>query len=334
MEISNHADSRTRAISEDLLTRLEGLQTHLEANIIGQQEIIPTIVETIKNGELGFTERGEPRAAFLMLGPTGVGKTEVTVQFTEYLYGHGKMIRLDMSEFQNQESVAVLIGRPSEDTKVSRGILGCYYDQVGGQGTLLFDEIEKAHRLIMDLFLQILDAGRVSLASGETLDLTRMYIVATSNIGGKMLMHSRTNNRETIVRRVEDEAKGQMRPEIFARFNPVLVFNRLDFEAQTRIAHVHIRKAIAHMAKLGHHLTYKEDILGPIVDRGYTEHLGARPMRNAARAAIREAVRDAIFARESGSGRICYEPVRQRFYLASDEEARVATDEAAAAAME
>ena len=134
-----------------------------------------------------------------------------------------------------------------------------------------------------------------------------------------MLMHSKTNNRETIVRRVEDEAKGQMRPEIFARFNPVLVFNRLDYEAQVAIAHVHLSKAVAHMLTLGHHLNYGDDIIGPIVDRGYTEQLGARPMRNAARAAIRQAVREAVFARESGCGRVRYDSITRRFYLTKEE---------------
>lgn len=304
-----------REISEDLLTRLDGLQRHLEENIIGQEEIIPAIVECIKNAELGFTEPGEPRAAFLMLGPTGVGKTEVTMQFTEYLFGPGKLIRLDMSEFMNADAVRVLLGIPSEDPSVRRGVLGQYYDKVRGQGTLLFDEIEKAHRLVMDLFLQILDAGRITLANGETLDLTKLYLAATSNIGAQMLMHSRTTNRETIVRRVQTEAKGQMRPEIYARFNPVLVFNRLDYEAQTKIAEVHLRKVLKHMASLGHQLSYGPEILGPIVDRGYTEQLGARPMRNAVRGAIRQAVRDALFARQSANGVVRYDSLKQRFYL-------------------
>ena len=297
------------------LAHLEGLQAHLEANIIGQAEVIPEVVDKVKDAELNFNERGEPRAAFLFLGPTGVGKTEITQQFTEYVCGEGKMIRLDMSEFMNVEAVGLLIGSPSEDPDVRRGLLGKYYDRTGGTGTLLFDEIEKAHRLVQDLFLQILDAGRITLGNGETLDLTRLYLVATSNIGAQMLMHSRTRNRETIVRRVETEAKGQMRPEIYARFNPVVVFNRLDFDAQREIAQVHLKKVLRHMAALGHRLEADPAIIGPIIDRGYSEQLGARPMRNAARAAVRQAVRDAVFARKSGHGTIRYDRHAQRFYL-------------------
>ena len=302
-------------IAPERLTHLEGLQAHLEANIIGQPEIIPEVVNTIKNAELGFTEAGEPRSAFLFLGPTGVGKTEITQQFTEYVCGPGKMIRLDMSEFMNVEAVGLLIGSPSESEEVRRGLLGKYYDKVGGTGTLLFDEIEKAHRLVQDLFLQILDAGRITLGNGETLDLTRLYLVATSNIGAQMLMHSKSRNRETIVRRVETEAKGQMRPEIYARFNPVLVFNRLDFDAQSKIAQVHLAKVLRHMAVRGHRLEADPAIIGPIIDRGYNEQLGARPMRNAARAAIRQAVRDAVFSKKSGHGTIRYDRLGQRFFL-------------------
>ena len=297
------------------LAHLEGLQAHLEANIIGQPEVIPYVVDAVKDAELNFNEKGEARSAFLFLGPTGVGKTEITQQFTEYVCGPGKMIRLDMSEFMNVEAVGLLIGSPSDNPEVRRGLLGKYYDRTGGTGTLLFDEIEKAHRQVQDLFLQILDAGRITLGNGETLDLTRMYLAATSNIGAQMLMHSKTRNRETIVRRVETEARGQMRPEIYARFNPVVVFNRLDFDAQREIAQVHLRKVLKHMAALGHRLEVDQSIIGPIIDRGYSEQLGARPMRNAARKAVRQAVRDAVFARKSGHGTIRYDRLGQRFYL-------------------
>ena len=244
-KLATHASARV--IDGALLDRLDGLQAHLEANIIGQPEVIPEVVKTIKNAELGFTEAGEPRSAFLFLGPTGVGKTEVTLQFTEYVCGPGKLIRLDMSEFMNLDAVGLLIGTPSDNPEVRRGLLGQYYDRTGGTGTLLFDEIEKAYRQVQDLFLQILDASRITLGNGETLDLSRMFLVATSNIGSQMLMHSRTRNRETIVRRVQTEAKGQMRPEIYARFNPVVVFNRLDFDAQRNIARVHLDKVLRHM---------------------------------------------------------------------------------------
>ena len=100
-----------------LLDRLDGLQARLEANIIGQAEVIPEVVKTIKNAELGFTEAGEPHSAFLFLGPTGVGKTEVTLQFTEYVCGPGKLIRLDMGEFVDLDAVGLLIGTPRTTRK-------------------------------------------------------------------------------------------------------------------------------------------------------------------------------------------------------------------------
>ena len=111
-------------------------------------------------------------------GATGVGKTEITLAFTEFLFGGDKLFRFDMSEYQTQESLGILLGARLGE----RGTLGMAYDK-SPSGTLLFDEIEKAHPRVLDVFLQILDAARVTMASGETLDFSRHYIVLTSNLG-------------------------------------------------------------------------------------------------------------------------------------------------------
>jgi ATP-dependent Clp protease ATP-binding subunit ClpB len=144
----------------------------------------------------------------LFLGPTGVGKTETARIFTQHLFGdETKLVRLDMSEYVTIDSIDILRGSRQGE----RGLFGYYYDRSAGSGTLLFDEVEKAHPLIMDLFLQILSAARFTLATGETLDLSNYIVAASSNIGSRMLMESRASDRETLVRRTLAAGASEMR---------------------------------------------------------------------------------------------------------------------------
>lgn len=166
------------------LQRLRQLEAHLRAQILGQDQTISRVVAALQRGELGLSTSSRPRGSFLLLGPTGVGKTELTIAFTTYLLTQEKLFRFDMSEYQTQESLAVLIGGRVGET----GLLG-FTRQKSDAGTLLFDEIEKAHPRVFDLFLQILDAARVTMASGETLDLSGFYIVFTSNIAAPDILN-------------------------------------------------------------------------------------------------------------------------------------------------
>ena len=209
-------------MDEGNLDRLRRLGAYLADNILGQSEVIDELVPVLQNGELGINSEGKPKANLLMLGPPGVGKTEICNLFTDYLSGSGKLIRFDMSEYQTRDSIYRLIGHAGEE-----GLFGRHYDLVEGSGTLLFDEIEKAHENVLDLFLQLLSAARITLGSGRVLDVSEFYVAATSNIGSPLLVGSRTNVREALVRRVTQEVQSQMRPEIFDRFDRVLVFNRL-----------------------------------------------------------------------------------------------------------
>jgi len=195
----------------------------------------------------GCRYRGRPIASMLFLGPTGVGKTETARIFTEHLFGEeSKLVRLDMSEYMTLYSIDILRGSHQSE----RGLFGHYYDRSSGSGTLLFDEIEKAHPLIMDLFLQILSAARLTLATGETLDLSNYIVIATSNIGSRMLMESRSSDRETLVRRTLAAGTNEMRPEIFARFDLHCVFNKLDYLTLKRIAELHVRQALGQRVRV------------------------------------------------------------------------------------
>jgi len=179
-------------------------------------------VAALHRGELGLTSLTRPRGSFLFLGPTGVGKTETTIAFTHYLLGSEKLFRFDMSEYQTQESVAVLIGGRVGEV----GLLGLARSK-SATGILLFDEIEKAHPRVLNLFLQILGAARVTMASGETLDLSGFYVVFTSNIAASEILTLQHSSFTTMERHVLAKAQRTLRPELYARIAEKLVFNRL-----------------------------------------------------------------------------------------------------------
>jgi ATP-dependent Clp protease ATP-binding subunit ClpA len=261
--------------SDSFLTKLHNLEGHLKANIKGQDHVLPRICSVLQRGELNLAHPSRPKGSFLFVGPTGVGKTEVTVCFTDYLFGEGSLHRFDMSEFQNQSSVGLLLGASASDG----GMLGRALSK-HGRGTLLFDEMEKAHPLVLDLFLQILDAGRITLANGETKGLNNYYIVFTSNIGAGDAMRMESSAFATIERTVLRRVDQVLRPELVARINEKLVFNRLPYVIQREICELMIGREVERLNQLGHDLPVEPDTVETLVRAGFHRTLGARPMRN------------------------------------------------------
>jgi ATP-dependent Clp protease ATP-binding subunit ClpA len=261
--------------SSDYLTKLRNLEPHLKANIKGQDHVLPRICSVLQRGELSLAHPQRPKGSFLFVGPTGVGKTEITLAFTEYLCGSDHLHRFDMSEFQNQSSVGLLLGSSSTDT----GMLGRALDKTS-RGTLLFDEMEKAHPLVLDLFLQILDAGRITLANGETRNLNNYYIVFTSNIGAGEAMRMENSAFATIERTVLRRVDQVLRPELVARINEKLVFNRLPYAIQREICELMIGREVQRLNRLGHNLVVESASVENLVREGFHRTLGARPMRN------------------------------------------------------
>ena len=261
--------------SSDFLTKLRHLEPHLKANIKGQDHVLPRICSVLQRGELNLAHPNRPKGSFLFVGPTGVGKTEITTCFTDYLFGEGYLHRFDMSEFQNQSSVGLLLGASSSES----GMLGRALDK-HGRGTLLFDEMEKAHPLVLDLFLQILDAGRITLANGETRNLNSYYIVFTSNIGAGEAMRMDSSAFATIERTVLRRVDQVLRPELVARINEKLVFNRLPYAIQREICELMIVREVERLNGLGHNLTVEAATVETLVREGFHRTLGARPMRN------------------------------------------------------
>jgi len=282
------------------IEHIRDLTPFLKERIIGQDHVIPKIVPIVQNGELGLADPKRPKGTFLLLGPTGVGKTEITLLITEHIYRDvaKHCIRLDMSEYQNQESLGLLLGRDN----TSRGNIGRFYDRAEGRGVILFDEIEKAHPRVLDIFLQVLDAGRITVANGDTLNLCDFYIVATSNIGADALMELKNSPMATVERFIEDLAAAELRPEVLARFNVRCVFQKLGFSAQKQIASIMLNKELKLLKAKGYELAVGPGVLELLVSQGVEPRLGVRRMRATAETQCRHAVREALMASQPTSG--------------------------------
>lgn len=287
------------ADTNSYVTKLHRLLPHLRERIRGQDHVLPRIVSLLHRGELGLTKGLRPRGSFLFLGPTGVGKTEVTVSFTEFLVGKDRLFRFDMSEYQKQASLAVLLGGELGE----RGTLAMAYDK-SRIGTLLFDEIEKAHPRVLDVFLQILDAARVTMANGETLDLSGFYVVFTSNIASAEIVGLQHSSFSTMERHVLGHAQHSMRPELYARITEKLVFNKLTYDIQLEIAQLLLAQELDFMRAKGHELAADPTVLPFLVRRGFHPRLGARPMRDVVEKSIGDAVASDLLAGGMGSGKL------------------------------
>ena len=282
------------SLSASRLERLRQLQSHLSDRIRGQNHVIPRVVSALQRGELGLTTLNRPRGSFLFLGPTGVGKTELSLAFTDYLLGKDKLFRFDMSEYQTQESLGVLLGGRIGEI----GLLGMAVAK-SVTGTLLFDEIEKSHPRVLDVFLQILDAARVTMASGETLDLSGFYVVFTSNIAAAEIINLQHSSFATMERHVLAKAQRTLRPELYARITEKLVFNRLSYDVQMEIARLHIARELSFLRDKGFDLTLGNSVVSFLMQRGFHPRLGARPLRDTIEKHLRGAVADATLAEVS-----------------------------------
>jgi ATP-dependent Clp protease ATP-binding subunit ClpB len=285
--------------------KLHDLESHLRQRIRGQDHVLPRIVSILRRGELGLTKPGRPRGSFLFLGPTGVGKTEVTLAFTGFLMSKEHLFRFDMSEYQTQESLGLLLGGKLGE----RGTLAMVYDK-SRVGTLLFDEIEKAHPRVLDVFLQILDAARVTMASGETLELSGFYVVFTSNIGSADLMNLQYSTPATMERHVLARAQQAMRPELYARITEKLVFNRLSYDHQLEIAQLLLSQELVFLKAKGHELTPDATVLPFLVRRGFHPKLGARPMRDAVEKLMGDAVAECLLDARAACGVLAVDETR------------------------
>ncbi|MEO6995574.1 MAG: AAA family ATPase [Lacunisphaera sp.] len=279
------------------LERLRHLRSHLEAKIRGQVHVMERITSVLIRGEMGFSDPGRPKGSFLFVGPTGVGKTELTLAFTSFLWEGKKPIRFDMSEYQNQSSVEKLIGHGIDDA----GLLGRALAGVS-DGTLLFDEIEKAHPLVLDLFLQLLDDASITLATGERKNVAEFYVVFTSNIGASEVMRMTSAPMSTVERTAMNRVGQQLRPELVGRITEKIVFGRLGFDTQREICELMIAGEQRRLGALGFEIEVSPDAVEFLIRQGFHKTLGARPMRAAVERFLQDAVTHSLLAEGDGQG--------------------------------
>jgi ATP-dependent Clp protease ATP-binding subunit ClpB len=297
-------------LSDTHREKLRTLPMRLKLLLTGQDMAIDLVAERLQHGELGLTTAGRPKASFMFLGPTGVGKTELTLRFTEDLIGPGRVVRLDMSEYQTADRLALLLGTAEEAGRIAEG-----FDACEGRGTLLFDEIEKAHPRVLDVLLQLLDAARLTTGRNRVIDFSEWYVVLTSNIGAQRIMTMRKSKYETMERLVRQDAQRELRPEIFARITVTVVFNKLDYDAQCEIAGGMIRKECVALSAHGYVIDVEDRVSDIVIQRGYHERLGARPMRDATELLIRNALAQELLSGGNGSGRLTAHADGQRLLL-------------------
>ena len=296
---------------EVLTEKLRTLPGRLQQIVVGQEAAVSAACERLQHGELGLTAAGRPKASFLFLGPTGVGKTELTLQFTQDLLGPEKVVRLDMSEFQSKKSIGLLLGKSAS----TPGRIAAGFDACGGVGTLLCDEIEKAHSDVLDLLLQLLDAARLTTGANRTLDFSRWYVVLTSNIGAQRIMAMRKSKFETMERLVRQDAQRELRPELFARITAVIVFDKLSYDVQCRVAEEMIQRELKAQHARGYAITPGAGVLEVVLKHGYNERLGARPMRDAIERLVRNALSENLLNGGRGVGLLRGHPTGPKLEL-------------------
>lgn len=287
----------------ELIENLTGLEPYLSSKIKGQGHVIPRVCSVLERGQLGLQPDGKPLGSFLFLGPTGVGKTELTLEFSRYLFGENSVFRFDMSEFLHLDNVKLFMG----DETGSPGRLGKVLSS-HRQGVLLFDEIEKAHRLIWDLFLQMLDAARITLADHRAYDLSGFTIVCTSNIGSQQLLRPTRLPFATLERAVVSELHRFFRPELIGRFDEKIVFKPLSPDTQRDIGRLAISEELDRFRQQGFDLTVSDSAFEFLVRRGIHKALGARPMKKAVQKFIGDAIRHVLKSGQVPVGTLTVSP--------------------------
>jgi len=269
------------------------------------------VAEAIRRARAGLKDPKRPIASFLFLGPTGVGKTELSKALAELLFGdEDALIRLDMSEFKEEHSVAKLIGAPpgyvgyEEGGKLTEAVRRKPYS------VILLDEIEKAHPRVLDLFLQVLDDGRLTDSHGRTVDFRNTVIIMTSNIGSQYLLNIPVDaDEETLKREFEkarekvlEELKNYMRPEFINRIDETIVFKPLTMKELSKIIDLLIANVNKRLAERGIKVELTEEAKKELVRRGYDPAFGARPLKRTIQKYVETPLADKIIRGEIKEG--------------------------------
>ena len=260
--------------------KLTHMEERLGQRVIGQKDAIKAVSNAVRRARAGLQDENRPIGSFLFLGPTGVGKTELSKALAEFLFDDENAIqRIDMSEYMEKHSVARLIGAPP-------GYVG--YEE-GGQLTeavrrrpysvVLFDEVEKAHPDVFNALLQVLDDGRITDGQGRTVDFRNTVIILTSNIGSQFIQDiANAEQREALVR---DALKQHFRPEFINRLDEIIIFDRLEARDLDQIVKIQVARVVERLRKLNISLQLSDEAVRKLADEGYDPVYGARPLKRA-----------------------------------------------------
>ena len=265
-------------LQEGERAKLVKMEERLMERVVGQQQAIKAVSNAVRRARAGLQDENRPIGSFLFLGPTGVGKTELSKALAEFLFDdEGAIIRLDMSEYMEKHTVARLIGAPpgyvgyEEGGQLSEAVRRKPYSVV------LFDEVEKAHGDVFNVLLQVLDDGRITDGQGRTVDFKNTVIILTSNIGSQFIMEDLAVEERN--RRVMEALRGHFRPEFLNRIDETIIFDRLDEKQITRIVDIQLKRLLERLAKQNIQLTLTDAAKAHIAREGYDPAYGARPLK-------------------------------------------------------
>lgn len=263
---------------KEKLLKMESL---LRQRVVGQEEALVAVSNTLRRARAGLQDANRPQGSFLFLGPTGVGKTELTKALAEFMFNDdAALLRFDMSEYMEKHAVARLIGAPPGYVGYEEG--GSLTEAVRRRPyqVILFDEVEKAHHDVFNILLQVLDDGRLTDGQGKTVDFANTLIVLTSNLGSDILMqHARDANQELVKAQVIKVLQQSFRPEFLNRLDEIIIFNRLEKEHMIDIVDIQIKQLAKRLE--GHNLILELDKKSKewLANAGYDPVYGARPLR-------------------------------------------------------
>ena len=300
----------TKKITEDENEKLKNLENNLHQRVIGQEEAVEAVAKAIRRSRVGLKDPKRPIGSFLFLGPTGVGKTELSKALAESLFGdENAMIRIDMSEYMEPHSVSKLIGSPP-------GYVG--FDE-GGQLTekirrkpyavILFDEIEKAHPDVMNMLLQILEDGRLTDSQGRTVNFKNTVIIMTSNIGARLITDKKSlgfSNKnqegndtsakeyEQTKKEVMEALKKELRPEFINRIDEIIVFHKLTDNEISQIIDIMLKEVVSRLEAQKIKIEFEPEVKEMIASKGIDKNFGARPLRRTIQSLVEDRLAEEI----------------------------------------
>jgi len=283
--------------------KLSNAEEILHRRVVGQNHAVKSILDAIYESRSGLNKKGQPMGSFFFLGPTGTGKTELAKALAEFLFDDdSSILRFDMSEYKEEHSVALLYGAPPGYVGYEEGGLLVNQIRQHPYSVVLFDEIEKAHRSVFDLFLQILDEGKLHDRLGRVGDFSNALIIFTSNIGSDYIFKSFENNHIPTHDEMLEVMQGQFRPEFLARLTEILPFSPITEEMIYKIFDIHIRNLVKSLNAQDITLQIDDSAKAYITKVGFNTHYGARPVLGIIRKEIRRPLSKMIIAGDVCAG--------------------------------